>query len=385
MRHLRHAFTLVELLVVIAIIAILVLMLLPAINAMRESARRTQCISRMSQLIVGVHSYEMTHGYYPTGVRDTGGPIVSQEQGLHHSWTIPLLPFIEEDNIYRMIDHETSVYAKSNRPARNTQLTIFICPSSPRLVDALGHSNYAAVHHDVEAPIDDDNHGMFFLNSRLSQDEVTDGMRYTMFLGEKILERADLGWMSGTRATLRNTGTPINTTDLQMTGRGRAVQQPLGDGESSVDDEGQGEGLEAEDDDLSDETAEDVVAEGDAVDDQSEPAEQQGNESPATDDQVNTEQLDAEIEGETAELLSTDDPTRQSGTQVKPVGEGDPWAAAKNAGLYVGGFGSHHHGGSVFAFGDAHIRFLDDAIDFQVYQHMGGRADGKVIDGRVLD
>ena len=65
------AFTLVELLVVIAIIAILVVLLLPAVSALRESARRTQCIGKLSQLIVAVHEYELACGHYPSGVTDT--------------------------------------------------------------------------------------------------------------------------------------------------------------------------------------------------------------------------------------------------------------------------------------------------------------------------
>ena len=83
------AFTLVELLVVIAIITILVLLLLPAINALRESARRTQCINNVSQLIIGIQGYEMSHGVYPAGVTNPSGPIVNQEQGFHHELADP--------------------------------------------------------------------------------------------------------------------------------------------------------------------------------------------------------------------------------------------------------------------------------------------------------
>jgi len=67
-------------------------------------------------------------------------------------------------------------------------------------------SSYAGCHHDVEAPIDADNHGVFFLNRNLHLEEVTDGLAHTIFVGEKTSDDDDLGWMSGTRATLRNTG-----------------------------------------------------------------------------------------------------------------------------------------------------------------------------------
>jgi prepilin-type processing-associated H-X9-DG protein len=74
----------------------------------------------------------------------------------------------------------------------------------------IGMSNYAGCHHDLEAPIDADNHGVLFLNSRIARRDVTDGPAHTIYVGEKRVEPDDLGWMSGTRATLRNTGTPIN-------------------------------------------------------------------------------------------------------------------------------------------------------------------------------
>ena len=50
---------------------------------------------------------------------------------------------------------------------------------------------------------------MLFLNSHISQKDVTDGLSQTFYVGEKIGDARDLGWMSGTRATLRNTGTPL--------------------------------------------------------------------------------------------------------------------------------------------------------------------------------
>ena len=63
-------FTLVELLVVIAIISMLVMLLLPAINAVRSTARRAQCVNNMVQLIVAVQNYEEAHEVYPPGTLD---------------------------------------------------------------------------------------------------------------------------------------------------------------------------------------------------------------------------------------------------------------------------------------------------------------------------
>ena len=67
------AFTLVELLVVIAIIGILVALLLPAIQAARESARRTQCINQIRQLTLALQNHHDTKGGFPPGVLNNNG------------------------------------------------------------------------------------------------------------------------------------------------------------------------------------------------------------------------------------------------------------------------------------------------------------------------
>src|SRR5690606_28694491 len=70
-------------------------------------------------------------------------------------------------------------------------------------------SSYAASYHDREAPIAEDSSGAMVLNRPLRIEDFDDGLAYTLLLGEKFSESDDLGWMSGTRATLRNTGHPI--------------------------------------------------------------------------------------------------------------------------------------------------------------------------------
>ena len=63
----------------------------------------------------------------------------------------------------------------------------------------MGWSNYAGCHNDVETPIDVDNNGVLFLNSHISAHDVTDGTSNTIYVGEKLSDQSDLGWMSGTR------------------------------------------------------------------------------------------------------------------------------------------------------------------------------------------
>ncbi|MEX2122037.1 MAG: DUF1559 domain-containing protein [Pirellulales bacterium] len=213
-------FTLVELLVVITIIGILIALLLPAVNAAREAARRSACSNNLNQLSVAVQHYEGVHKVLPAGVLNPRGPIRSLPRGYHFNWLVQLLPYVEQTNAYRQIDFSVGVYAPANKPVRAWGAELFICPSDVGPLPPLGVSNYAGCHHDVEAPIDANNHGVFFLNSRIGFADIADGSSHTIFLGEKLVDPADLGWMSGTRATLRNTGMPINATALGMPGWG---------------------------------------------------------------------------------------------------------------------------------------------------------------------
>jgi prepilin-type N-terminal cleavage/methylation domain-containing protein/prepilin-type processing-associated H-X9-DG protein len=209
-RH-RSGFTLVELLVVIAIIGVLVALLLPAVQAAREAARRVSCVNNLTQIMLSIQNYDATYRMYPAGTLNPTGPIVDAPQGQHHNWLIHLLPYIEEQNTYDHVDLNASVYDDKNAPVRKIRIRSLVCPSSPEMGDDVVRTNYAGVHHDVDAPIDSDNHGVFFLNSAVRYEDIRDGATHTIFIGEKTADsQLDLGWMSGTHATLRNTGLAIN-------------------------------------------------------------------------------------------------------------------------------------------------------------------------------
>jgi prepilin-type processing-associated H-X9-DG protein len=197
-------------LVVIAIIGVLVALLLPAVQAAREAARRSSCINNVSQLGIALHSYDFHHESLPPGVTNPDGPIRSEPEGIHVSWIVHVLPYMEENNLWRHFDQEKGAYAPENADVRSAVVSVLLCPSyagtERNESQTAAHSTYAGCHHDEEAPIDKNNHGLLFLNSRIRYSDMLDGSSQTILLGETRSEDDELGWVSGTRATLRNTG-----------------------------------------------------------------------------------------------------------------------------------------------------------------------------------
>jgi prepilin-type processing-associated H-X9-DG protein/prepilin-type N-terminal cleavage/methylation domain-containing protein len=208
-----RGFTIVELLVVLLMIGLLLLLLMPAVQMGREAARRAQCSSNLMQITAGVLSYEQAHRVLPPGVVNAEGPVRSEPDGYHFSWLVQVLPFVGRESVYGAFDFRAGVYAPANTTARAAAISMFVCPSakSPPRPGGSVPSSFAACHNDVESPIASDNHGVFFLNSSLRSDEIEDGARHTIFLGEKLFDAGDFGWASGTRATLRNMGAPVNS------------------------------------------------------------------------------------------------------------------------------------------------------------------------------
>lgn len=128
----RKAFTLVELLVVIAIIGILVALLLPAVQAAREAARRSQCANNLKQIALATLNYESTYKQLPIGAKIPvpGEPRNSPaNQGALMSWHARILPFMEQQQIYDLIDWTKSY--EDNKTVGLTPIDGFFCPTSP--------------------------------------------------------------------------------------------------------------------------------------------------------------------------------------------------------------------------------------------------------------
>ncbi len=122
----RSGFTLVELLVVIAIIGILIGMLLPAVQQVREAARRVTCANNLKQIGIGVHNYESAHKNFPDGGlnwfadRSKQGSIPKNAPNQDWGWLYQVLPFLEENNLY---SHDDDAIVQK------TAVPTYFCPS----------------------------------------------------------------------------------------------------------------------------------------------------------------------------------------------------------------------------------------------------------------
>lgn len=204
----RQAFTLVELLVVIAIIGVLVALLLPAVQAARESARRMQCSNHVKQLALAAHNYHDTYLRFPAGeplgfYSATWYADVGNRNGDRSCWISPLLPFIEQNNIWSQVD---TYLAQANPPPHTCQqpfsrvhVKAWRCPTDPNspklsLLDQGVHANYVACHGSGYAtPTADprglDLNGVFYGISKTSFANITDGTSNTAFMSECLVRQ----------------------------------------------------------------------------------------------------------------------------------------------------------------------------------------------------
>jgi prepilin-type N-terminal cleavage/methylation domain-containing protein len=146
----RRAFTLIELLVVIAIIAILIGLLLPAVQKVREAANLTTCRNKLKQIGLAMHNYYDSYGRFPAGYSDpTPWPVGGQTpQGLDHGpgwgWGAYLLPYLEQDNLYKQINFTVDVGDPSMASVCSTFLKVFTCPSDASQANTITITSNAA-------------------------------------------------------------------------------------------------------------------------------------------------------------------------------------------------------------------------------------------------
>jgi len=211
MRSLRHrvGFTLIELLVVIAIIAILIGLLLPAVQKVREAAARMSCSNNLKQLGIALHSYHDANNRLPPGAATDAPPWGTGGQW-GSSWKVFILPYIEQDNLFRLWQFTgSSGFQNVNNLNLTNNMTIktYRCPSStlPELQTGMQNGNgsnrmftsYVGVAGaSIEAGIAavgccngsgniNAAGGILFANSAVTMTGITDGTSNTILVGEQ--------------------------------------------------------------------------------------------------------------------------------------------------------------------------------------------------------
>ena len=197
-RRLRNASTLLEVLVVIAIFGVLVGLLLPAVQKVREAASRNQCAYNISQLGLGMLSFESTNGCLPPGIGSFPGPNSGPQcTGFFH-----LLPFIEQESLHQMQVNNSS--PGSNPSIRRVPIKLLICYSDPSTNDNIyfgspwGVSCYAG-NVQVFCKTDSQTGRLQDTWYQRRLREITDGQTNTILFAEKYArcKKPVWGWDEG--------------------------------------------------------------------------------------------------------------------------------------------------------------------------------------------
>ncbi len=202
------AFTLIELLVVMAIIGVLVALILPAVQAARESARRTTCSNNLKQIGLALANYTAHYKGLPPGYVSIWDPYFRREVGPGWGWAAMILPELEQAAVFNQINFDLTIDDRANSTVRTIPLATYLCPTDrmPRVWTAtegvvwiyagqifssvlpicdVAGSNYVGVFGIGEPGVDGD--GVLYRNSFIQPVDIADGLSNTFVVGERSI------------------------------------------------------------------------------------------------------------------------------------------------------------------------------------------------------
>jgi prepilin-type processing-associated H-X9-DG protein len=229
--------TLIELLVVVAIIGVLVALLLPAVQAARESARRSHCQNNLHQIGVAMNHRVEGHGVYPIGcigcrfLPPSAGSSPAPLQFI--SWNVQLLPDLEEQELWAAFDFALPAYQSVNKAVGATVVELFLCPSTPNSQPCsttgtwkdAAFTDYGGVY-GVEGTgrnaasgdlqtLREDSLGVMLYEEAVAPKHVLDGLSKTACIAELANRRqSDIVWINGHNIVAQEQSTPINAVGL---------------------------------------------------------------------------------------------------------------------------------------------------------------------------
>ncbi len=195
----RKAFSLVELLVVLSVIGVLLSITLPAVQQVRESARRTACSNNLRQIGIGLNHYHAAFNEFPPGGVEWRPWNDTKKRQL--AWSAFLLPYVEQSSLFEQIDFDSAFDSDVNAVAAAAIVPLYICPSGQRgadLVSGRGPADYGGIFGERISSPNQPPKGLMVYDVSYSAADIRDGLSSTIIVAE------DTGWQDGQWINGRN-------------------------------------------------------------------------------------------------------------------------------------------------------------------------------------
>lgn len=182
-----------------AIVPVMVALLLPAVQSAREAARRTQSMNNMKQIMLAMHNHHDVYRAFPRGTFENEELEVDERL----SWMYPLLPFLEQNNLYQQIDRNGAWNSEQNKPMAELMLPVLVNPSSfgeeAGALDYVGISGIGPDSASLKA--NDPKAGIFGYDRQTRIRDITDGTSNTI----AIMDSAERGksYLQGGKSNIR--------------------------------------------------------------------------------------------------------------------------------------------------------------------------------------